>query len=337
MISALDLLVRLRPLHVCVGKTGHIGQVGASLAKLGAGDLRNKRFLEIFEILRPAQPTDMADLRKLAGQVLKLRLRCEPDIVLRGLVIEDHAEGVILDLSFGIAIVEAVQRFGLTAQDFAASDLAVELLFLQEAKSSAMAASFSLNSRLQGARLAAETEALTDGLTGLHNRRALDGALSRLGQSDTEYAVLHMDLDRFKQVNDSMGHAIGDAILKRVAAIMRAQTRQDDLLVRAGGDEFVIVCPGLTEHTRLGDLSQTLIRDLSIPVMIDGQEVAVGASIGIAASESEERIDPCDLVQRADVALYAAKRSGRGRHMFWSAPMGQSLTDLEIPDSPAQV
>ena len=331
MISALDLLARLRPLHVCVGKTGHIVQAGAGLGRIGAGDVVGRRFLEVFEVVRPVRPLDMPALRSLAGEVLRLRLRKEPDIGLRALAIEDQDGGVILDLSFGIAVIEAVQRFGLTAQDFAAGDLAVELLFLQEAKSSAMAASFSLNSRLNGARLAAETDALTDELTGLHNRRALESALTRLRHSDTGYAVLHMDLDHFKEVNDTLGHAVGDTILKRVAAIMRSQTRQDDLLVRMGGDEFAIICPGLTDTLRLRDLSLGLIRQTSEPMIVDDQEARVGASLGIALKTPDSRVDPAALMERADVALYAAKRSGRGRYVFWSPDLGQSLSDLDLP------
>lgn len=335
MIAAPDLLARLRPLHVWVGKSGRIAQVGASVVKLGAGDLYGSRFLEAFEILRPSHPADMTALRDLEGQVLKLRLRAEPEINLRGLVIDDQDNGVIVDLSFGIAIVDAVHRFGLTARDFAPSDLAVELLFLQEAKSSAMAASFSLNSRLDGARLAAETEALTDGLTGLHNRRALQSALDRLGHSETDYALLHIDLDRFKQVNDTMGHSVGDAVLKHVASLMRRRTRQDDVLIRTGGDEFVILCPGLTDTTRLTDLSSALIADVSTPMKIDGQAVRIGASIGIAVSDGARDLAPDALIDCADVALYAAKRSGRGRYAFWSEDMGYCLADLDVTDPSA--
>lgn len=336
MIAATDLLRAIRPLHVCIGPTGHIRQLGKSFSKLGIDDPTGRRFLEVFEILRPSKPSSMSGLRELAGQVLRLRLREEPEIGFRGLVVDDQVNGVILDLSFGIAVVDAVQRFGLTAQDFAASDLVMELLFLQEAKSSAMAASFSLNARLNGARLAAETEALTDGLTGLHNRRALDGAMVRLGQSDTEYAILQMDLDRFKQVNDTLGHAVGDGVLKRVAVILRSHTRQDDLLVRAGGDEFVIVCPGLTDQLRLTELSTRLISDISEPALIDGQDVTIGASIGIAVSAETARCDPTTQLSHADVALYAAKRSGRGQHRFWSTDMGDSLATLDLPVSHPQ-
>ena len=333
MISAFDLLAQLRPFHICVGKTGHVSQVGSSIAKFGVGDLLGARFLEGFEIIGSNRPSGMAELRGYSGQVLRLALRSEPQIQFRALVLDDHAKGLILDLSFGIAVVDAVQRFGLTAQDFASSDLVMELLFLQEAKSGAMAASFSLNSRLNGARLAAETEAMTDGLTGLHNRRALNAALDRLGQSDTEYAVLQMDLDRFKQVNDTMGHSVGDAVLKRVASIMRGLTRKDDLLVRLGGDEFVVICPGLTDQMRLNDLSLSIIRQVSEPMEVEGQTAMIGASIGIAVPLANVRVDPETLMDYADVALYAAKRSGRGQHMLWSSKMGHNLASLDMPES----
>ena len=331
MISAHDLLWALRPLHVCIGATGHIQQVGKSFAKLDVDDLAGRRFLDAFEILHARKPSTMTDLFALVGQVVRLRLRSEPGLALRGVLIDDHSGGLILDLSFGIAVVDAVHRYGLTARDFAPSDLVMELLFLQEAKSSAMAASFSLNARLDGARLAAEAEALTDGLTGLRNRRALDGALNRLGLSDTEYALLQMDLDHFKQVNDTLGHGVGDAVLKRVAGIMRAHTRQDDVLVRLGGDEFVILCPALTDLNRLDMLATDLIHDISEPAVIEDHDVSVGASIGIAVSRHIARRDPTMMVTCADVALYAAKRSGRGRHIIWSPDLGESLADLDMP------
>lgn len=331
MISARDLLASLRPLHLCIGSTGHIRSAGRGFAKLCESGLEGARFLEAFEVLQPSGVTDMSGVRTVCGHSLRLRLRHVPDIVLRGMVLDDEAGGLIIDLSFGIAVVDAVRKFDLTAQDFAPSDLAVELLFLQEAKSSAMAASFSLNTRLDGARLAAETDALTDGLTGLHNRRALDTAMMRLGQSQTEYTVLHMDLDLFKKVNDTLGHSVGDEVLRRVAAIMRRHTRKNDLLIRAGGDEFVIVCPSLTSHARLTELSTVLIAEISEPVRIDGHDVAISASIGIGISNQIEESKPDEINIIADVALYAAKRSGRGRHMFWTSDLGERLSDLDLP------
>ncbi|SHH93649.1 GGDEF domain-containing protein [Marivita hallyeonensis] len=330
MISTADLLQRLRPLHVCVGKTGHISGHGRSLTKLGVEDLRGKRFLEEFEVLRPSAIGSMADLADCQERVIRLRLRRVPDIVLRGLVINDQADGIILDLSFGIAVVDAVRAFDLTAQDFSPSDLAVELLFLQEAKSTAMAASFNLNARLDDARLAAETRALTDGLTGLHNRRAVDGVMHRLEQSQTVYSVLHLDLDLFKDVNDTFGHAAGDTVLKHVAAILRRNTRKDDLLVRIGGDEFLIICPGLVDRTRLATLSETVIRDISAPFEFDGHRIAISASIGIGLSLDVPHLGPERVSDNADIALYAAKRSGRGQHVFWTKELGLTLADMPL-------
>jgi diguanylate cyclase (GGDEF)-like protein len=205
------------------------------------------------------------------------------------------------------------------------------MLFLHEAKSSAMAASFNLNTRLDGARLAAESKAMTDPLTGLHNRLALDSALSRLGQSLTDYAVLNLDLDRFKQVNDTLGHSVGDAVLKRIAVCMRRHTRKDDLLVRAGGDEFIIICPGLTDQARLGALSDTLITEICNITEINGHAISISASIGIGRSTDGLGLARDRVCENADVALYVAKRSGRGCHVFWTPNFGTSLSDLSIP------
>ncbi|MFP7569947.1 GGDEF domain-containing protein [Marivita sp. S2033] len=255
---------------------------------------------------------------------------------MRGLILADGGGGVILDLSFGIAVVDAVRKFDLTAQDFAASDLAVELLFLHEAKSSAMVASFSLNARLNGAKLLAENEALTDGLTGLRNRRALDSGMERLGQSNTEFAVLHLDLDHFKQVNDTLGHAVGDAVLKHVARVLRRHTRQDDLVVRAGGDEFLIVSPGLTDHSRLRRLAELLVDDIGKPISGHDAKARISASIGIALGLRGRERTPVNVIERADVALYVAKRSGRGCHVFWHPDHGQSLSKLSDSRDAAQ-
>lgn len=335
MTTTTELLWHLRPLHVRVGGTGHIRGIGRSVNRLGAGELTGRRFLDAFEFLSPAAPIDMAGLLKLSGQVTRLRLREAPPVTLRGLVLDDGTNGAIVDLSFGIAIVDAVSTFGLTAQDFSPSDLAVEMLFLHEAKSSALAASFSLNARLDGARAEAERQAMTDALTGLHNRLGRDSAFARLGQSRTDYAVLHVDLDLFKQVNDTMGHAAGDAVLRRVAAIMRRHTRKDDLLVRSGGDEFLIICPGLTDQARLSSLAAALITDISDEMDIEGHAVRISASIGIGVNAGDVRDTPEATCEKSDVALYAAKRAGRGRHVFWSeglvaAPVAPERSDATL-------
>lgn len=143
--------------------------------------------------------------------------------------------GAFLNLSFGIGVAEAVRRHALTVEDFAATDLTVEMLYLVEAKTAVMDELRNLNRRLQGAKVAAEEQALTDQLTGLRNRRALDlqmKALIRLGAS---FGLMHIDLDFFKQVNDTLGHAAGDHVLREVARVLTQETRATDMAARVGG------------------------------------------------------------------------------------------------------
>jgi GGDEF domain-containing protein len=130
---------------------------------------------------------------------------------------------------------EAVRRYGLTVADFAATDLTIEMLYLVEAKSAVMEELRHLNLRLHGAKAAAEEQALSDTLTGLCNRRALDLGLGALVQQGQTFGLMHLDLDYFKQVNDTHGHAAGDAVLRQVALVLREETRASDLVARVGG------------------------------------------------------------------------------------------------------
>jgi len=102
--------------------------------------------------------------------------------------------------------------------------------------------------RLQGAKARAEEQALTDVLTGLGNRRAMERALSTLMQNGGGFALIHLDLDYFKQVNDTLGHAAGDHVLAEVASLLRASVRGADLVARVGGDEFVILLAGVQDR-----------------------------------------------------------------------------------------
>ena len=115
------------------------------------------------------------------------------------------------------------------------------MLYLVEAKSAAMDESRALNSRLQGAKIAAEEQAFTDTLTGLKNRRALDHVMARLLAMGEVFSCMHVDLDYFKSINDTLGHAAGDHVLQVVAQVLVAETRAPDTIARVGGDEFVIL------------------------------------------------------------------------------------------------
>lgn len=310
-----EMLHQLCPMHAVLGPAGHIRQAGPTLHKLAQTPLEGARFLEVFEVYRPRRVENMGQLLQTGGRKLHLRLRDGLRTQLKGILVPDGRGGAVVNLSFGIAVRDAVRDYALTNTDFAPTDLAIEMLYLVEAKSAAMAASRNLNTRLQGAMVAAEQRAFTDTLTGLRNRRSLDNLLERLVRSGEPYALMHLDLDFFKQVNDTLGHAAGDHVLRHVARIMLDLTREADAATRIGGDEFVLVFPGLVRRDRLEDIARRLITRIEEPIIYDGHPCQVSLSIGIAVSDGSERESGISMEQ-ADAALYASKRAGRARYSF---------------------
>lgn len=179
----------------------------------------------------------------------------------------------------------------------------------------------SRNRELEEVHARIRHNALHDYLTGLPNRRYLEEFLERetsLGIRDKRpLAVLHIDLNRFKQINDTLGHEAGDVLLKEATTVLRSLVRGDDFVARIGGDEFAFVSRSMGTPRRLAALADRIIRELSKPVPYHGQFIRIGASIGIAMAEGE-KIDGKQLLLNADIALYRAKSRGRNRHEFFS-------------------
>ena len=323
----------LCPMHVVLGDTGHLTHAGPTLLKLFADTpLIGARFTELFEVKRPRGDGSMAALIGRAGDKMHLRIRGGARTDLKGVLVPlppgwGPEGGALINLSFGISVVAAVRDFGLTGTDFAATDLAVEMLYMVEAKTAAMEASRKLNLRLQGAMIAAEEQAYTDTLTGLRNRRALDYVLDRLAEAEQDFALIHIDLDFFKAVNDTGGHAAGDHVLREVARIMVEETRSDDTVARVGGDEFVLVLERLINPERVHDIAARLITRLSQPLSFAGQVYQISASAGSVLSCDYHQLDLGQMMLEADTALYTAKHRGRGRHIPFSR-------DLKMPDAP---
>ncbi len=177
------------------------------------------------------------------------------------------------------------------------------------------------NHELELARVRIEHNALHDSLTGLPNRRYLDEMLRRhaatgFGGSGS-MALLHIDLDRFKQINDTMGHAAGDAMLVHASAVLRGNCSSDDFVARIGGDEFVVLTKASAGDIYLSELAERIVTQMRLPVTYEGHECRFGVSIGIAA----DRVAPLDakrLLINADIALYRAKGRGRNRYEFFS-------------------
>ncbi len=309
--AAFDILC---PMHLRLTETGHIVHVAPTLKKLRPDvDLTGMRFLEVFRLDRPRSITTMSELMlSRARSKLHLELREAPCTALKGVLVRlPKGQGALVNLSFGISVVEGVQDFGLSSADFAATDLAIEMLYLVEAKSAAMDASRNLNQRLQGAKLAAEEQAATDTLTGLKNRRAADQILETALLEDRAFTLMQLDLDFFKAVNDSKGHAAGDRVLQEVAKIMRAETRKGDVIARVGGDEFMILIEGSAAKDRLKDIASRLIRGIEQAIKFEGETCHISASIGIARRVLGDWRDMGALMQCSDCALYASKSKGR--------------------------
>ncbi|MBB4063889.1 EAL domain-containing protein [Gellertiella hungarica] len=174
------------------------------------------------------------------------------------------------------------------------------------------------NRALEQAHRQMEFNALHDALTGLPNRRYLDQFLADLGPADgAPLSILHLDLDRFKDINDTLGHAAGDSILRHAASVIAACAGADDFVARFGGDEFVIVRRESRDTADLERLAGRIIAALTEPVFFEGQECRAGASIGIATWTREDE-SPGELLVNADIALYEAKKRGRGRVEFFT-------------------
>jgi diguanylate cyclase (GGDEF)-like protein/PAS domain S-box-containing protein len=163
-----------------------------------------------------------------------------------------------------------------------------------------------------------------DALTNLPNRtyfrEKLEDALSRVGRG-TQVAVFCLDLDRFKEVNDTLGHPVGDELLREVARRLRECVRDDDTAARLGGDEFAIVQVGRElKLAEISALATRLIETISAPFTIHGHQVLIGATLGISVAP-DDGADPDQLLKNADLALYRAKGDGRGNYRFFEAGM----------------
>ncbi|MEM6494130.1 MAG: sensor domain-containing diguanylate cyclase, partial [Pseudomonadota bacterium] len=171
-----------------------------------------------------------------------------------------------------------------------------------------------------------ETERLArfDSLTGLSNRHRMahiiEATLTAFQAAKRNCAVLMLDLDRFKQVNDTLGHAAGDELLKQVSARLQRAVERDCTLGRLGGDEFQIMIPDIDDRGELGEIAAKIITMLKQPYSLAEGRCVIGASVGIAIAP-HDGVTRAQIVRSADLALYAAKNSGRGQYRFYTADL----------------
>ncbi len=169
-----------------------------------------------------------------------------------------------------------------------------------------------------------------DSLTGLSNRLHMQTTLERILAAPNPLnricALFLLDLDRFKEVNDTLGHPAGDALLRQVSQRLQRIIGNAGHVGRLGGDEFQLILPGKDSKTQLGPLAEQIIQSISQPYILDGSAVTIGVSIGIALAPTDGVTNEA-LVRNADLALYAAKGRGRGVHHFYAADLHSDAED----------
>ncbi|UVK43936.1 EAL domain-containing protein [Mesorhizobium sp. AR07] len=181
---------------------------------------------------------------------------------------------------------------------------------------------------LQTSQAQAQYLAFHDTLTGLPNRALFEDrlrqALLTAGRDTARMALLYLDIDRFKHVNDTLGHPAGDELVRQTAARLQRTIREIDTVARLGGDEFAIILVNVRDIRAAEDVSERLLSRLQEPFRLMDDQVFVSASIGIALA-SGQQVDADDLLRKADIALYEAKKNGRGRYQVFAGDMDDLL------------
>jgi diguanylate cyclase (GGDEF)-like protein len=193
------------------------------------------------------------------------------------------------------------------------------------------------NAELESARARIEHNSLHDFLTKLPNRmyleRVLDERAARCAITGEGIVLLHVDLDRFKQINDTLGHMAGDAMLIHTAGVIRSCLRESDFVARTGGDEFVVACNAKADMDGFASLAQRIIDNVRRPTQHEGHEIRFGMSVGIAGAFGSD-VDRKRLLVNADIALYRAKNLGGNRfELFTEALQSQIINDKQTADS----
>ncbi len=185
-------------------------------------------------------------------------------------------------------------------------------------------------SQLKEARMRMEELAYVDSLTGLANRvlfrDRLEQALKSLQRSGGSAALLYLDLDEFKRINDSMGHDVGDALLMKVAESLRQCVRHQDTVARMGGDEFVILLTDIDGMSGASSVARKILETMACPIKLLKHEILITPSIGITLAP-EDSLNADILLKNADMAMYKAKSSGRNNYQFFTEEMNTQIVD----------
>lgn len=185
-------------------------------------------------------------------------------------------------------------------------------------------------SELKAAQIQMETLAFFDPLTGLANRRLfknrLEKSVKQATRSGNSMALLFLDMDQFKRVNDTLGHDAGDVLLKEVANRLNQTVRENDTVSRIGGDEFTILLTDISSVQDVRVVADKILRSMAKPIRVKGQDILTSVSIGITLTPDDSQ-DTNVLMKNADLAMYSAKEQGRNNYQFFSEEMNHSILE----------
>jgi diguanylate cyclase (GGDEF)-like protein len=261
-------------------------------------------------------PVAPADLRIQPGRAVVLQT-CTLEVRLRCQVLETADGETLLLVIPWLDGLEELDRTGLTLGDFAAHDPTPDFMFVSQGQLTALNDARRLAERLRLLESERRIQALYDPLTGVGNRRRFTETLA---QNNPGTCLVIVDIDHFKEVNDTFGHPMGDAVLCSVAERLQSLTIEQDTIVRLGGDEFAVLLHGDNSAERSLVLANAIVEEMRRPVCLDGANVTVSVSVGAVPGG-----DSKTLARNADVALYTAKRSGRGRAVMFDATLHEAL------------
>ncbi|MBC7736888.1 MAG: EAL domain-containing protein [Candidatus Saccharibacteria bacterium] len=310
-----DILRQILPFYVLVDDESVVRSVGSALFKL-AGDLLGRPVFEVLRIVKPRRLDPQRALKDGFGERLTVEI---PGLFgggssrLFGSAFPVNCAGlpgVLIAMTPGVNARSFVQDWGLKLSDFGPADGSADILPLLALQADMLEDSKMKSARLSTARDSAERLANHDVLTGLPNRRALMTHLTE-ALAGGPVAGAHVDLDKFKEINDTYGHAAGDAALRHAAAAMQEVFGDGALCGRLGGDEFVGLLPGTWTDNDLIDLADRVIARICRPFRIKEEAVMVGASVGLATAAPQDGMTADSILHNADLALYEVKRAGR--------------------------
>ena len=333
----LETLDVLFPMHVILSAEGNITRVGPALRKILGDDLVDKAFLDAFTLKKPRSIVDLDGLRDAAQTKVvicapwndgeSIEFRCVPNRF------GPDERGLFIDFSLSSSFLDVVNRFGLNASDFKPNDVSLDLIYTIEPQRTLVEDSNRLTRALEDSRLEAERAANVDVLTGISNRRSLYRHIDQLLAAPVlseEYFLLHIDLDKFKAVNDNFGHAAGDHVLQQTASVLQRVAKSNDIPARIGGDEFAMLIAGPYDDVEIVRFAADLQTALVAPIQFEGHVFNIGASVGIVRVDVQAHANADELLKCSDIALYEAKVANESVTFLTSAMLERHTVQTQL-------